>query len=126
MQRAPGTAVPACRAPVPVVSRVRVPPRPAPGLPQPTGCGGAGPGLRFPAAPARPWRGVAAAEGGAAAGWGRGRLQSPGAGAGAQSARSAGPSAAQRGAQSASSPRVDGPGGWTGAAAALLAPRRRP
>lgn len=69
-----------------------LPPRiPRPRLPQHAGRGGAGPGLHFPAAPARQGRGG----GGPEAVWGRSRLQSPGAGAGAQSARSAGRSAAQ-------------------------------
>lgn len=69
------------------------PPRRTPpqGLHQRAGRGWAGPGLRFPEAPARQGRGG----GGPQAGRGWSRLQSPGAGTRAQSACSAGRSAAR-------------------------------
>lgn len=87
----------------------QTPPR---GLPQRAGRGEAGPALRFPAAPARQGLG----RGGPEAVWGRSRLQSPGAGAGAQSARSAGRSAAQLSAARTAGVARE----WTGPEAPLL------
>lgn len=81
-------------------------------FPTRSGRGGAGPGLRFPADPAR----QGPNGGGPEAVWGRSRLQSPGAGAGAQSARSAGWSAAQPSAACTAGAALE----WTGPEAPLL------
>lgn len=86
-------------------------------FPTRSGRGGARPGLRFPAGPAR--QGLNG--GGPEAVWGRSRLQSPGAGAGAQSARSAGWSAARRSAACTAGAALE----WTGPEAPLL-PSSRP